>query len=171
MSQRSEFWNPYVAGVVLGLVLLASFVVTGKGLGASGAFKLLEGQALHALNPTWAEENGNIGSFFRGGKVGLDEWIVFVAAGTFLGGLVAAFTARRFKRETIKGPRIRIENRWLLAVIGGILAGFAAQLARGCTSGQALTGGAQLALGSWAFMFSVFAGAYGLAWFVRKEWI
>ena len=171
MKQRSEFWNPYVAGVVLGLVLLASFVVTGKGLGSSGAFKLLEGQALHALNPTWAEENGNIGSFFQGGKLGLDEWIVFLAGGTFLGGLVAALTARRFKRETIKGPRIRIENRWLLAVIGGILAGFAAQLARGCTSGQALTGGAQLALGSWAFMFSVFAGAYGLAWFVRKEWI
>ena len=34
-----------------------------------------------------------------------------------------------------------------------------------------MTGGAQLALGSWAFMFSVFAGAYGLAWFLRKQWI
>ncbi len=170
-EQRSEYWNPYLAGVALGLVLLASFVITGRGLGASGAFKLIEAQAIHAVNPTWAEENGNIGSFFHPGKLALDEWIVFLALGAFLGGLVSAFSARRIKRETIRGPRIAIENRWVLAVVGGILSGFAAQLARGCTSGQALTGGAQLALGSWAFMFSVFGGAYGLAWFLRKEWI
>ncbi len=152
-------------------MLLASFVLTGRGLGASGAFKLVEAQAIHAVNPTWAEENGNIGSFFRPGHLALDEWIVFLASGVFLGGLVSAFAARRIRHETIRGPRIRIENRWVLAVIGGIMSGFAAQLARGCTSGQALTGGAQLALGSWAFMFSVFGGAYALAWFVRREWI
>jgi hypothetical protein len=28
-----------------------------------------------------------------------------------------------------------------------------------------------LALGSWIFMFAVFGGAYGLAYFLRKEWI
>jgi hypothetical protein len=173
MSEKraAEYWNPYAAGIALGLVLLASFVLTGRGLGASGAFKLIEAQAIHAVNPTWAEENGNIGSFFKPGKLALDEWIVFLAAGAFLGGLVSAWAARRIRRETIRGPRISLENRWMLAVVGGLLAGFAAQLARGCTSGQALTGGAQLALGSWAFMFSVFGGAYALAWFVRKEWI
>ena len=56
-------------------------------------------------------------------------------------------------------------------MLGGAVAGFGAQLARGCTSGQALTGGAQLALGSWVFMFSVFGGAYALAWFFRRQWI
>lgn len=170
-EQKPEYWNPYVAGIALGLVLLASFVLTGRGLGASGAFKLIEAQAIHAVSPTWAEENGNIGAFFKPGRLALDEWIVFLALGAFIGGLVAAFSARRIKRETIRGPRISVENRWILAVVGGIFSGFAAQLARGCTSGQALTGGAQLALGSWAFMFSVFGGAYGLAWFLRKEWI
>lgn len=166
-----SYWNPYVAGIALGLVLLASFVLTGKGLGASGAFKLIEGSALHAVDPTWAEENGNIGPFFAPGKSALNEWIVFMALGVFLGGGIGAFTARRIKHETIRGPRISREGRWVLAVVGGILSGFAAQLARGCTSGQALTGGAQLALGSWVFMFSVFAGGYSLAWFVRKQWI
>jgi hypothetical protein len=164
------FWNPYAAGMALGLVLLLSFVVTGKGLGASGAFKLLEAQAIHAVSPTYAEENGNIGAFFGPGKSALSEWIVFVALGTFLGGLLGAFTAKRVKRETMRGPRISVEGRWVLAVLGGAISGFAAQLARGCTSGQAVTGGAQLALGSWVFMFSVFAGAYGLAYFVRKQW-
>ena len=31
-------------------------------------------------------------------------------------------------------------------------------------------GGATLALGSWAFMFAVFGGAYALAYFVRRLW-
>ena len=49
--------------------------------------------------------------------------------------------------------------------------GFAARLGRGCTSGQALSGGAELALGSWVFMFAVFGGAYAFAWFVRRQWL
>ena len=165
------FWNPYLSGIVLGLVLLASFVVVGRGLGSSGAYKLLGAAVIHQVDPTFAEENGNIGPSFHPGRSVLNEWIVFLALGTLAGGAVGAFTARRFKRETIHGPRIVRENRWVLAVLGGLLSGFAAQLARGCTSGQALTGGAQLALGSWVFMFSVFGGAYALAYLVRKEWI
>ena len=48
--------------------------------------------------------------------------------------------------------------------------GFGARLARGCTSGQALSGGALLSVGAFVFMFAVFGGAYGLAYFLRKEW-
>ena len=69
-----------------------------------------------------------------------------------------------------KGPRISVRNRLLLAFLGGSLMGVGAKLARGCTSGQALSGGAVLNVGSWAFMMMVFAGAYGLAWFVRRQW-
>jgi hypothetical protein len=32
----APYWNPYLSGIGLGLVLLASFVVMGRGLGASG---------------------------------------------------------------------------------------------------------------------------------------
>ena len=165
------YWNPYVGGVALGLVALASFVATGRGLGASGAFKHVEATVIHAVNPTYAEENANISGFFGPGKSGLDDWIVYMALGVAAGGAIGAFTGRRMKLETVRGPRIGREDRWVLALLGGALSGFAAQLARGCTSGQAVTGGAQLALGSWVFMFAVFGGAYGLAYFVRKEWI
>jgi hypothetical protein len=48
--------------------------------------------------------------------------------------------------------------------------GIAAKMARGCTSGQALSGGALLSAGSWAFMLSVFAGGYAAVWFVRRAW-
>ena len=42
--------------------------------------------------------------------------------------------------------------------------------ARGCTSGQALTGGAVLSLGSWVFMMAVFTGGYIVAPLVRRQW-
>ena len=58
----------------------------------------------------------------------------------------------------------------VFAFIGGSLMGFGAKLARGCTSGQGLTGGALLSVGGWAFMMAVFAGAYAFAYFVRRQW-
>jgi len=71
---------------------------------------------------------------------------------------------------TEKGPRVSVRTRLAMAFAGGVLMAFGAALARGCTSGQALTGGALLNLGSWAFMMMVFAGAYAVAYFVRWEW-
>ena len=47
---------------------------------------------------------------------------------------------------------------------------YGARMARGCTSGQALSGGATLSAGSWVVMFAIFGGAYGVAYFVRKLW-
>lgn len=171
MNSPKPYWHPYAAGIALGLVLLGSFVITGKGLGASGAFKMASATVLHKLNPTWAEENKNIGQYFIPGQSPLNSWIVFLVAGVTLGGLVGATTSRRFHFETIRGPRISREARLALAFAGGAISGLAAQIARGCTSGQALTGGAQLSLGSWIFMFSVFGGAYALAYFVRRAWL
>lgn len=170
-APNREFWNPYASGIALGLVLLASFVITGKGLGASGAVNRVAGSLLHAFDPTWAEDHKLIGSFFAPGVSPLNSWIVYIFIGVMIGGAVASLTARRFGIEIIRGPRIGVSGRLVLALVGGIISGVAAQIARGCTSGQALTGGAQLALGSWVFMFAVFGGAYGVAWFVRKQWI
>ena len=75
--------------------------------------------------------------------------------------------ASKFVRgDAVAGIFITVVN-----IIGGILIGFAARLARGCTSGLALVGGAELAVGSWTFMLCVFAGGYAAAYFVRKQWL
>ena len=165
------YWNPYVAGIFLGVVLLISFVITGKGLGASGAIKRVNAVALHKAAPTWAEDNKNIGKYFTPKRSPLNSWIVFLAIGVAIGGAAGVFSAGRFKREVVQGPRTDRNTRLILALAGGVISGIAAQIARGCTSGQALTGGAQLALGSWVFMFAVFGGAYAVAYLVRKQWI
>jgi uncharacterized membrane protein YedE/YeeE len=105
-----------------------------------------------------------------GGSHIMDHWIVFMLGGVFLGGLVAAYSAGRLRRRIFKGPQISVRTRLFLAVFGGVLMGFAARMARGCTSGQALSGGALLSVGGFVFMFAVFGGAYALAYFLRKEW-
>jgi hypothetical protein len=90
--------------------------------------------------------------------------------GVFVGGWLSGMLAHRVTRTVEKGPNITTNRRLVFAFIGGALMGVGAKLARGCTSGQALTGGALLNAGSWAFMLMVFAGAYGLAYFMRRQW-
>ena len=69
-----------------------------------------------------------------------------------------------------RGEHISNGARYGFAFLGGGMMGFGAKLARGCSSGQALTGGALLNLGSWAFMIAVFAGGYAMAYFIRRQW-
>jgi uncharacterized protein len=166
---ESRFWNPYLAGVALGAVLLATMLIMGNGLGASGASNRLGIAAVAAFAPGHAHKTPQMQKVLEGGHP-LDDWLIFEVLGVFLGGGVAAFTAGRLRRGVIKGPHIKTAARIGLALLGGVLMGVAAKFARGCTSGQALTGGALLSAGSWAFMMCVFAGGYAAAWFVRKEW-
>lgn len=171
MDRPRPLWNPYLAGLLLGGVTLLSFVLTGRGIGASAGAKGCVAGVAAAVAPAWTANNDALSGFLRPGLSPFHSWAVWMLVGTVLGGLLGALTARRFSVETVRGPRIGRGARWSLALAGGLLSGWAAQLARGCTSGQGITGGAQLAVGSWVFLLGVFAGGYGLAWFVRKQWI
>jgi len=170
--RERPFWNPYVAGVVLGLVLLGSFLIMGFGLGSSGTFNRIGIGIAHALTPAAVESSEYFQRFIGAGSGHvLDDWLVFLVLGVFLGGAFGAYTGGRMKREIIRGnasfpPVARIA----LAVLGGVLMGFAARFSRGCTSGQALSGGALLSLGSWVFMMAVFAGGYLIAPLVKRQW-
>jgi uncharacterized membrane protein YedE/YeeE len=162
--------NPYVAGTILGIVLFLAFFVTGTGLGASGGLNRALVYAQNIISPEHIDQVPYLLKMAGGSTNPLDNWIVYLTAGTLLGGFLSGLYGRRVKLETNKGPGIGNGTRWVLAFIGGGLMGYGARLARGCTSGQALSGGAVLSVGSWAFMFAVFAGAYALAYFLRKVW-
>lgn len=165
-----KFWNPYVAGVVLGLVLLTSFLVMGKGLGASGGVNRVAVSAVDVVASQHVDDNAYMARLKADGRPLLDSYFVFEILGVLLGGVVSAFAAGRLKGGVVRGPRIDVSSRLALALAGGVLMGVAARLARGCTSGQALTGGALLSAGSWVFMLAVFAGGYALAYLVRRQW-
>lgn len=166
------YMNPYWAGFGLGLVLLAVFVIMGRGLGASGAFGTVTAVMVHAVAPAHAEQNVFYSEYLGDGSSSpLKDWLVFEVLGVFVGGLVSGALANRLRVTVEKGPRITTSWRLVFAFLGGALMMIGAKLALGCTSGQALTGGALLNVGSWAFMLCVFGGAYALAWFMRKQWL
>jgi hypothetical protein len=165
------YWNPYVAGVGLGLVLLASFVVMGRGLGASGAFASVITTVLNAVAPAHVAANPAFSEYLKEGTSPLNDWLVFEVLGVFVGGFLSGMLAHRVTKTVEKGPNITTGRRLMFAFIGGAMMGIGAKLARGCTSGQALTGGALLNAGSWAFMIMVFAGAYALAYPMRRQWL
>jgi uncharacterized protein len=164
-----KFWNPYLAGLALGLVLLSAYVVMGKGLGASGASLRFGVTAVEAVAPELVARTPPFAKTHSEGHP-LDNWLVFEVVGVLLGGLVAAYTSGRLKKEVLKGPRIGSAARIALALTGGLIMGAAARMTRGCTSGQGLTGGGLLSVGSWVFMFTFFAGGYATAYFARREW-
>jgi len=171
MSERAKpYINPYVAGALLGVVLFLAFFITGTGLGASGGLNRVLVYAQNIVAPEHIDQVPYLLKMAGGDTNPLDSWIVYLTAGTILGGFLSGLFGRRIKVETNKGPRISTRTRWIMAFLGGILMGYGARLARGCTSGQALSGGAVLSVGSWAFMFAVFAGGYALAYFLRRYW-
>ncbi|HOX04428.1 MAG TPA: YeeE/YedE thiosulfate transporter family protein [Candidatus Paceibacterota bacterium] len=160
--------NPYLAGVLLGLVLLASFLTLGVGLGASAGIARAAASIQSCFMPQHVADSPYFGAW---GQDPLRYYLVFMFAGTLLGGLVSAIASRRIQLQIERGPTASRTRRIALAVTGGVLAGFASRLASGCTSGQGLTGGAMLASGSLLFLAAMFAGGYAVAWFVRRQWL
>jgi hypothetical protein len=166
-QKPSPLWNPYVAGVLLGLTLLASLLTLGAGLGASGGIARF-GAALESwIAPGHVADSEYFGAW---GTNPLSYYLVFMFAGVFFGGLISAVLARRIDVKVERGAAVSSKYRLTLALIGGVLAGYAARIAGGCTSGQALTGGAMLLTGSLIFMGCTFAGGYAAAYFVRRQW-
>lgn len=166
------YWNPYVCGIGLGLVLLITFLVMGRGIGASGAMTSVVAVGVDAVNAQHAEASEFYKGYLGDGTVSpLKDWLVFEVLGVLIGGFISGLLAGRAEKRIEKGPNLSSSRRFLFAFLGGMIMAFGTKLARGCTSGQALTGGALMNVGSWLFMLSLFAGAYMMAWFVRRLWI
>jgi hypothetical protein len=168
---QKDYWHPYLGGLLLGLVLFTSFFLTGNGLGASGGLNRLVVYVQDLISPEHVDRVPYLLKMAGGDKNPLDDWIIPMIFGTLVGGFVSGWRNGRLQVETNKGPNITKRTRWVTAFVGGAIMGYGARMARGCTSGQALSGGAVLSLGSWVFMFAVFGGAYALAYFVRKLWL
>lgn len=159
--------NPYLVGVLLGLVLLASFAILGAGLGASGGISRFGAALSMSVAPSHTLSSEYFGKW---GENPLHYYLVFMFVGTFVGGLFSALLANRARIQVERGAASSVGRRLGYALAGGIIVGFASRLAQGCTSGQALTGGALLLSGSLVFLVCLFASGYAAAWFVRKQW-
>jgi hypothetical protein len=164
-----KYADPYLAGIGLGGVLLAAFVVAGRGLGASGAFASIAASSTAILSPEEAARSPLFVRYLEAGGAS-HEWLLFELAGVVWGGFVSAWAAGRLRLSVERGPRVTRTFRLAAAFAGGAVMGVAAVLARGCTSGLALTGGALLSVGSWVFMLAAFAGGYLMTPLLKRVW-
>ncbi len=170
-TNARNYVNPYLAGVGIGLMLLAAFVLVGRGLGASGAFSSVVATTVSATAPGHAAANPAYAGYLGDGTVHpLRDWLVFEIIGVTIGGLLSAWLAGRLRLSIERGSQITDRARLLYAFGGGTLMGIGAKLARGCTSGQALTGGAMLSVGSWLFVAAAFAAGYAAAPLFKRSW-
>src|SRR5664280_2491128 len=135
---KKKYMNPYMAGTILGIVLLLAMFLAGRGLGASGGLKYCVVSIVGAVDRPHADGSIYYSKYFEDGKKPLKNWLTIEIFGV---------------------------------VAGGFFFVYGAQLARGCTSGAALSGMAVLSVAGFVTMVAIFGSAYLFAWFFRKNWI
>jgi uncharacterized membrane protein YedE/YeeE len=171
MDKSKKYWNPYFGGVMLGLLLLATIYVTGRGLGASGAAKSAVVTVVDAVAPIHAENSAYYSKFLSDDKHPMNEWLVFEVIGILAGAFLSGALSGRLKFVVEHSPKITTKSRLIMAALGGLAFGLGSQFARGCTSGAALSGMATLSLAGFIAMMSIFGTAYAFAYLFRKFWI
>jgi len=130
-NQEPKGWNPYIAGVLTGLLLVFSVWFTGKYVGASTTFVRSAGYIEKIFN----EERVSKMDYFTKNLPKIDWQMMFVV-GILFGSIIAASTSKSFKWQGIPtmweqkfGPGR--SKRAITAFIGGIIAMFGARLADG----------------------------------------
>lgn len=156
-------WSPYLVGVLIGVLSWVTFLTMDKALGTSTTMAKAAGALTGLVAADHVGANPYYGKYFNAdkGKVMFD-WQFFLVIGMIGGAYLAARPARDVKVEHV--PRLWAwrfgQSRWkryAVAFLGGAVMLFGARMAGGCTSGHGISGGLQLALGSWAFFFAMFA--------------
>lgn len=165
---NNRFWSPYLAGAGLGLTLLASFIIAGQGLGASRAFTVAAGKAMEAVAPAYTTTLSYLSKYLE--RAPFSDWTVLLVTGVLIGALIGVLMSHGFKVRFDRGSAMSVGMRVMTAFGGGIILGFASRLARGCTSGVALTGSAQFALSGWIFVIAMFASGFLFAALFRRLW-
>ena len=162
-QRRSKPWNPYVVGVLIGVLSWITFAAMGKALGTSTTMAKTAGLVTGIVAPAHVEANPYYAKYFNPpGKVMFD-WQFFLVIAMIVGALVGSkLSGERRPAEHVPelwrwrfGPSKAL--RYGAAFVGGAILLFGARMAGGCTSGHGISGGLQLAVSSWSFFLEMFA--------------
>jgi hypothetical protein len=150
-------WMPYLVGAGIGVLSWAAFAIANNPIGITTALSQASGGLAATI---WGNDFVARNSYWIKNAFKIDYGMLFLA-GTLLGGLLSALTAGTWKLEAVPsawadrfGPSVA--KRYAVAFLGGIVAMYGARLANGCTSGNGISGGLQLALSGWLFLAVMF---------------
>ena len=152
-------WSPYAVGIGIGVLSWLSFLISGKPIATSTTFARTSGMIEKFLTG----EKAGLRPYYRKIKLQINwQWmLVFgVVIGSFLSALISddlqvgvwvpSLWASAFGDSAVL--------RVLVAFAGGVILGFGARFAGGCTSGHGISGTMQLAVSSWISAIFFFIG-------------
>ncbi|MFC2163169.1 YeeE/YedE thiosulfate transporter family protein [Candidatus Altiarchaeota archaeon] len=153
-----ESWSPYAVGACIGILGCLTLLLSKKTIGCSTAFSKTSGMLEKIL---WGVKvNGN--PYYQKVIPRIDwEWMLVV--GIVIGAFISAKLSGQFSVTSIPEVWSSIfgestATRWIIAFMGGIIMGFGARWAGGCTSGHGISGTMQLAVSSWLSSIFFFIG-------------
>lgn len=151
-------WSPYAVGIGIGILSWLSFLISRKPIACSTTFAKAGGMLERLLGGKSVEQK----PYYRKITLAVD-WQMMLVAGIVAGSLISSLLSGDFQwswvpsvwAEAFGGqPALRI----LAALAGGVLLGFGARWADGCTSGHGISGAMQLAVSSWISAVCFFIG-------------
>ena len=118
-AKDKPYWSPYLAGFGLGLILLASHLLLGNGLGASGGFGRIALFTADQVNSDYIDSLDHASKIAHGSRHVLMDNLVFGLLGVAIGGFFAAISAGRVKPfgTVERGPTATKRRRLLLAFV------------------------------------------------------
>ena len=169
MNLTDKAWSPYLAGAIIGLLQIPTFLLMETALGASSSFVTV-GAYIAALFDPGVTAIKYFSSHMSGTK---NWWQVAVVVGIALGAFLS-MTLSGARRRAVSPVWQRalglgtLGARAPVAFLGGFLMLFGARIAGGCTSGHGISGMAQLSVGSTLAVAAMFAGGILTATLFRR---
>ena len=169
---KSHRWNPYLVGMLIGVLSILTFSLADKPIGISTGIAQAAGAC---AMPVMGADGVAANTYWAKKAVPAWDYGSLFVLGTLFGALVSAVVSGSFKLESV--PTIWRERfgsslmkRFVAAFLGGAVLIFGARLADGCTSGHGISGALQLAVSSWTFFITMFASGIVTAFiFFRRN--
>ncbi|WP_291855198.1 YeeE/YedE thiosulfate transporter family protein [Marinilabilia sp.] len=152
-------WSPYAVGIGIGLLSWLSFLISGKPIATSTTFARAGGMIKEMITGDKNQRR----PYYKKIKLRINwQWMLVV--GVVIGSFLSAIISGDFQ------VGVWVPSLWssafgnnavlrvLVALAGGIILGFGARFAGGCTSGHGISGTLQLAVSSWVSAIFFFVG-------------
>ena len=153
------YWSPYAVGIGIGLLSWLSFLISGKPIATSTTFARIGGMIEEGITGEEKKQR----PYYKKIKLKIN-WQMMLVVGIVLGSFLSAVISGDFQ------VGVWVPSLWasafgdnavlrvVVALAGGIILGFGARFAGGCTSGHGISGTLQLAVSSWVSAIFFFVG-------------
>ena len=153
MSWLLEPWPWWLSGIVIGLTVPVLYLLAGKAFGISTSLQHIGAMCMPKSRLSYLREHN-----WHDGI-----WNLVFVIGIALGGFIAVNFLSSAPVEFL--PAEYYSGRGIVQLLlGGVLVGFGTRYARGCTSGHAITGLANLNWPSLVATACFFAGGLAVTW-------